>query len=265
MWLPGCLNNFISFHFSLKWTCHFSSVQVKCIVSASHDSRCHERGQYSGKPSPWLATYLSNAPKLETKTKEVSVIVRSWSTNITAINVWIFYFFIFFSPLTYGPFPRGVFVRPSKGTSFSQLHIKCQGHYKPLEKHKIPHESLPYMVTPSRMWANIGASSHLTAPKRHPMYKRTFKGKWYPFRFHMMGVVSLCHQSLGQWHYWDGQNVAYIRVNRESTKGHFTHKTESSWPWHFKHSHWWKRRSWCKFSSHTMLEWPTEYVNATWM
>jgi hypothetical protein len=33
-------------------------------------------------------------------------------------------------------------------------------------------------------------------------------------------------------------------------KGHFTHETESPWPLHFKHSHWWKRRSWSKFASH---------------
>ena len=33
-------------------------------------------------------------------------------------------------------------------------------------------------------------------------------------------------------------------------KGHFTHETESQWPLHFKHSHWWKRRSmWSKFAS----------------
>ena len=31
---------------------------------------------------------------------------------------------------------------------------------------------------------------------------------------------------------------------------HFTHKTESTWPLHFKHSHWWKRRSRSKFASH---------------
>ena len=31
---------------------------------------------------------------------------------------------------------------------------------------------------------------------------------------------------------------------------HFTHKTESPWPLHFKHSHWWKRRSRSKFASH---------------
>jgi hypothetical protein len=33
-------------------------------------------------------------------------------------------------------------------------------------------------------------------------------------------------------------------------KGHVTHKTESPWPLHFKHSHWWKRRSRSKFTSH---------------
>ena len=33
-------------------------------------------------------------------------------------------------------------------------------------------------------------------------------------------------------------------------KGHFTHETESPVPLHFKHSHWWKRRSWPKLASH---------------
>ena len=32
--------------------------------------------------------------------------------------------------------------------------------------------------------------------------------------------------------------------------GHFTHETESPWPVHFQHSHWWKRRSRSKFASH---------------
>jgi hypothetical protein len=31
---------------------------------------------------------------------------------------------------------------------------------------------------------------------------------------------------------------------------HFTHETESPWPLHFRHSHWWKRRSRSKFTSH---------------
>ena len=33
------------------------------------------------------------------------------------------------------------------------------------------------------------------------------------------------------------------------SKGHFTHETESPCPLHFKHSHWWKRRSRSKFAS----------------
>ena len=33
-------------------------------------------------------------------------------------------------------------------------------------------------------------------------------------------------------------------------KGHFTHETEGPWPLHFKHSHWWKRRSRSKFAPH---------------
>ena len=33
-------------------------------------------------------------------------------------------------------------------------------------------------------------------------------------------------------------------------KGHFTYKTESPWPLHFKHPHWWERRSQSKFASH---------------
>ena len=32
-------------------------------------------------------------------------------------------------------------------------------------------------------------------------------------------------------------------------KGHFAHETESPCPLHFKHSHWWKRRSRSKFAT----------------
>jgi hypothetical protein len=42
------------------------------------------------------------------------------------------------------------------------------------------------------------------------------------------------------------------------TKGHFTHESESLWPLHFKHSHWWKRPSWSKFTSH--YAWGTNKV-----
>ena len=33
------------------------------------------------------------------------------------------------------------------------------------------------------------------------------------------------------------------------TEGHFSHETDSPWPVHFKHSHWWKRRSQSNFTS----------------
>jgi hypothetical protein len=36
----------------------------------------------------------------------------------------------------------------------------------------------------------------------------------------------------------------------EDCLGDFTHETESPCPIHFKHSHWWKRWSRCKFASH---------------
>ena len=35
-----------------------------------------------------------------------------------------------------------------------------------------------------------------------------------------------------------------------NTQGHFAYETECPWPLHFKHSHWWKRRSRSKFASH---------------
>ena len=53
--------------------------------------------------------------------------------------------------------------------------------------------------------------------------------------------------------------LANCVVYKVSSKGHFTHTTESPWPFHFKHSHWWKRRSRSKFKLHTTLEGPTEY------
>ena len=41
----------------------------------------------------------------------------------------------------------------------------------------------------------------------------------------------------------------YIRVIHEISHGQFTHEIDCMWPLHFKHSHWWKRRSWSKFAS----------------
>ena len=40
---------------------------------------------------------------------------------------------------------------------------------------------------------------------------------------------------------WRGFDFTHI-------EGHFTHETESPWPLHFEHSHWWKRWSWSKFA-----------------
>ena len=34
-----------------------------------------------------------------------------------------------------------------------------------------------------------------------------------------------------------------VASSTSRSKGHFTHETESPWPLHFKHSHWWKRGS----------------------
>ena len=42
----------------------------------------------------------------------------------------------------------------------------------------------------------------------------------------------------------------YMNISLWYTKGHFTHKTESPWAIHFKHSHWWRKRSRSKFASH---------------
>ena len=52
-----------------------------------------------------------------------------------------------------------------------------------------------------------------------------------------------------------------IGLSTLHTTGHFTHETESPWPLHFKHSHWWERRSRSKFTSH--YAWGT--VGVMWM
>ena len=47
-----------------------------------------------------------------------------------------------------------------------------------------------------------------------------------------------------------GQKVYVRQLWHVSNKGHFTHETESPFPLHFKHSHWWKTQSRFKFASH---------------
>ena len=52
--------------------------------------------------------------------------------------------------------------------------------------------------------------------------------------------------------------LAFFFVCCGNNKGYFTHETGSSWPLHFKHSHWWNRRSRPKFASH--YAWGTDRV-----
>ena len=48
------------------------------------------------------------------------------------------------------------------------------------------------------------------------------------------------------WHLTNNNNY----LVGKKIQGHFTHEIESPWPLHFKHSHWWKRRSQSKFAFH---------------
>jgi hypothetical protein len=46
------------------------------------------------------------------------------------------------------------------------------------------------------------------------------------------------------------RTLCRLHIHLPFTHGHYTHETESPWPLHFNHSHWWKERSWSKFASH---------------
>ena len=48
---------------------------------------------------------------------------------------------------------------------------------------------------------------------------------------------------------WSKFNPSLINIMARY-KGHFTHETESPWPVHLQHSHWWRRWSRSKFASH---------------
>jgi hypothetical protein len=68
-----------------------------------------------------------------------------------------------------------------------------------------------------------------------------------------------------------GHLKGYKNVSRvHKLKSHFTHKTKSPWPLHYKHSHWWRRRSQSEFASH--YAWGTNWaceckmdVKSTWI
>ena len=53
------------------------------------------------------------------------------------------------------------------------------------------------------------------------------------------------------WHVWYSEHMSLelLQEDWEASSGHFTHETESPWLLHFKHSHWWKRRSRSKFAT----------------
>ena len=112
-------------------------------------------------------------------------------------------------PLTYGPFPCGFWFVLQKGLPFSNATLNAKGITNHSESIKNSRKSL------HTWWLTHGDGpilAHLLTLRRQkgtPCTK-TFISKWYPFCFPYDG----CYQSLGQWHFWDGQNVTYIRVNR---------------------------------------------------
>jgi hypothetical protein len=69
-------------------------------------------------------------------------------------------------------------------------------------------------------------------------------------------------------HWWPAPKiVGGLLIDIED---HFTHEVESPWQVHFKHSHWWRRRSRSKFASHYawgtngVYEWKMD-VKSTWI
>ena len=65
-------------------------------------------------------------------------------------------------------------------------------------------------------------------------------------------------RGMGTWHHplftgppiYSKKKTDWDRYMEPCPKGHFRHETKSPCPLHFKHSHWWKRRSRSKFASH---------------
>jgi hypothetical protein len=51
---------------------------------------------------------------------------------------------------------------------------------------------------------------------------------------------------------WSGPKATLVicTIGLPVTKDHFPHQIESPWPFHFKHSHWWKSWRRSKFASH---------------
>ena len=76
---------------------------------------------------------------------------------------------------------------------------------------------------------------------------------WYHALIHLYTKPTLIFTTLLMIHRVEASITDHLRASTpslEKYKGHFTHETKSMWPLHFKHSHWWKGRSWSKFASH---------------
>ena len=72
--------------------------------------------------------------------------------------------------------------------------------------------------------------------------------QWFQIKFNNYHVLS--YKPEIEYSSLTGCCLPYTKIYITNTKGHFTHKTESPSPLHFKHSHWWKRWSQSKFPSH---------------
>jgi hypothetical protein len=109
----------------------------------------------------------------------------------------------------------------------------------------------------------------------------TFEGHWRLQSWTLLGgycgrlAVDICDGHLelvAQWQRTQhgcqsGRIVQQSRVIATwlwRAKGHSTHETETMWPFHFKHSHWWKKRSQSKFPTSYLLlrDQQREYVNS---
>jgi hypothetical protein len=102
------------------------------------------------------------------------------------------------------------------------------------------------------LWPIRYASGH------HPTLVDTF----HPCRLPPIGSWTTCQHKIRWWPNLGCTSIEELRCSYLNThiyyRGHFTHETKNMWPLHFKHSLWWKRRSWSKFTPH--YTWGTDGV-----
>ena len=76
---------------------------------------------------------------------------------------------------------------------------------------------------------------------------RNWGSMWVGNENHMFFKDSL---SVGGWELYKWHLHIYLLQGDLTNEDHFTHETESPWPLHFKHSHWWQRLSRSNSASH---------------